>query len=122
MDGKVDVFGMGGIDLYLYGRNGRKYVLRAALPIARAAIKTPIVDGSRIKKYLGTQYGKVYKSAMQYISQQKKVLLVSGMDRFGMAQAFTDMGCSMIFGDLIFARKFPVPIYKLKTSIDWLLC
>ena len=25
LDGKVDVFGMGGIDLYL-GRNGRKYV------------------------------------------------------------------------------------------------
>ena len=36
----------GGIDLYLYGRNGRKYALRAALLIARAAIKTPIVDGS----------------------------------------------------------------------------
>jgi hypothetical protein len=36
------------------------------------------------------------------------------MDRFGMAQAFTDMGCSMIFGDLIFALGIPVPIYKLK--------
>ena len=66
---------------------------------------------------------------VKFISQQcniylsnKKVLLVSGMDRFGMAQAFTDMGCSMIFGDLIFALGIPVPIYKLKNSIDWLLC
>ena len=61
------------------------------------------------------------RNMVKYISQQcyiylsnKKVLLVTGMDRLGMAQAFTDMGCSMIFGDLIFALGIPVPIYKLK--------
>ena len=114
LDGKVDVFGMGGIDLYLYGRNGRKYVLRAALPIARAAIKTPIVDGSGLKNTLERNMVKFISQQCNIYLSNKKVLLVSGMDRFGMAQAFTDMGCSMIFGDLIFALGIPVPIYKLK--------
>lgn len=114
LDGKVDVFGMGGIDLYLYGRNGRKSVLRAALPIARAAIKTPIVDGSGLKNTLERNMVKFISQQCNIYLSNKKVLLVSGMDRFGMAQAFTDMGCSMIFGDLIFALGIPVPIYKLK--------
>ena len=114
LDGKVDVFGMGGIDLYLYGRNGRKYVLRAALPIARAAIKTPIVDGSGLKNTLERNMVKFISQQCNIYLSNKKVLLVSGMDRVGMAQAFTDMGCSMIFGDLIFALGIPVPIYKLK--------
>jgi hypothetical protein len=105
---------MGGIDLYLYGRNGRKYVLRAALPIARAAIKTPIVDGSGLKNTLERNMVKFISQQCNIYLSNKKVLLVSGMDRFGMAQAFTDMGCSMIFGDLIFALGIPVPIYKLK--------
>ena len=43
LDGKVDVFGMGGIDLFLYGRKNKRYLLRS-LPILKAAVKT-IVDG-----------------------------------------------------------------------------
>lgn len=114
LDGKVDVFGMGGIDLYLYGRNGRKYIIRAALPIARAAIKTPIVDGSGLKNTLERNEINFISQQCNIYLNQKKVLLVSGMDRFGMAEAFTDMGCSMIFGDIIFALGLPIPIHSLK--------
>jgi len=114
LDGKVDVFGMGGIDLYLYGRNGRKYIIRAALPIARAAIKTPIVDGSGLKNTLERNVINFISQQCNIYLNQKKVLLVSGMDRFGMAEAFTDMGCSMIFGDIIFALGLPIPIHSLK--------
>ena len=52
LDGKVDVFGMGGIDLFLYGRKNKRYLLRSALPILKAAVKTPIVDGSGLKNTL----------------------------------------------------------------------
>jgi hypothetical protein len=114
LDGKVDVFGMGGIDLYLYGRNGRKYIIRAARPIARAAIKTPIVDGSGLKNTLERNVINFISQQCNIYLNQKKVLLVSGMDRFGMAEAFTDMGCSMIFGDIIFALGLPIPIHSLK--------
>jgi len=113
LDGKVDVFGMGGIDLYLYGKNNKKYVLKSALPLAEAARKTPIVDGSGLKntlernvvKYINTQCGITLKG--------KSVLLVCAMDRFGMAETFSEMGCRMVYGDIMFALGLPFPIRKL---------
>jgi hypothetical protein len=48
LDGKVDAFGMGGIDLYVVAGN-RRYALREAKKIAAAAQLTPIVDGSGLK-------------------------------------------------------------------------
>jgi hypothetical protein len=113
LDGDVDVFGMGGIDLYLYGKNNKKYVLKSALPIAEAARKTPIVDGSGLKNTLE-------RNVVRYINDQcgitlkgKNVLLVCAMDRFGMAEAFCEMDCRMVFGDVMFALGLPFPIRKL---------
>jgi len=114
LDGKVDVFGMGGIDLYLYGRNGRRHVIRAALPLARAARKTPIVDGSGLKNTLERDVVNFLHRDCGLELTGKKVLLVSGMDRFGMAEGFTRMGCDMIFGDVMFALGLPIPIRSLK--------
>src|SRR5690606_31786931 len=51
LDGNVDAMGMGGIDLYI-AAGKRRYTLRAALPLARAARRTPIVDGSGLKNTL----------------------------------------------------------------------
>src|SRR5690606_7124060 len=51
LDGEVDAFGMGGIDLYVWA-GGRRYELRDARRIARAAKTTPIVDGSGLKNSL----------------------------------------------------------------------
>ena len=51
LDGKVDAFGMGGIDLYLVCA-GRRYLLRDAKKILLAAENTPIVDGSGLKNTL----------------------------------------------------------------------
>ncbi|WP_337961005.1 hypothetical protein [Caloramator sp. mosi_1] len=51
LDGKVDAFGMGGIDLYLYNAS-KRYVIKDALPLMEAAQKTPIVDGSGLKNTL----------------------------------------------------------------------
>ncbi len=114
LDGKVDVFGMGGIDLYLYGGNGRRYVIRAALPLARAAQKTPIVDGSGLKNTLERDVVNFLHRDCGLDLKGKKVLLVSAMDRFGMAEGFTGMGCDMIFGDVMFALGLTVPIRSLK--------
>jgi len=113
LDGKVDVFGMGGIDLYLYGKNNKKYVLKAALPIAEAAGKTPIVDGSGLKNTLERNVVKYINDQCGIALKGKNVLLVCAMDRFGMAEAFCQMGCRMVFGDLMFALGLPFPIRKL---------
>jgi len=115
LDGDVDVFGMGGIDLYLYGKNNRKYVLKAALPLAEAARKTPIVDGSGLKNTLERNVVKYINDECNIPLKGKNVFLVCAMDRFGMAEVFSEMGCHMVFGDLMFALGLPFPIRNLST-------
>lgn len=113
LDGKVDAFGMGGTDLYLYAGD-RRYILRDSLPIARAAKKTPVVDGSGLKNTLERKVVH-YLLERDPAFRQKKVLLVCGVDRFGMAQAFSSAGCSVVYGDIIFSLGLPIPLYSLKT-------
>ncbi|RKL62402.1 quinate 5-dehydrogenase [Thermoanaerobacteraceae bacterium SP2] len=116
MDGKVSAFGMGGIDLYLCAGN-RRYIIRDAMPIARAAKISPIVDGSGLKNTLERKVIDYLVRENKVDFKGKKVLLVSGMDRFGMAESLEKAGCDMVLGDLIFALGIPVPLHSLK-SLD----
>lgn len=112
LDGKVDAFGMGGIDLYIYAGT-RRYTFRDAKKIAAAAVKTPIVDGSGLKNTLERQV--VYQLQEQYpeLLAGKKVLMTSALDRFGMAEAFRDLKCETIYGDVIFALGLSIPFRNL---------
>jgi hypothetical protein len=116
MDGKVSAFGMGGIDLYLCAGN-RRYIIRDAVPIARAAKISPIVDGSGLKNTLERKVIDYLVRENKVDFKRKKVLLVSGMDRFGMAESLEKAGCDMVLGDLIFALGIPIPLHSLK-SLD----
>jgi hypothetical protein len=112
LDGQVDAFGLGGTDLYVHA-GSRRYVLRDAKRIVEAAKITPIVDGSglkntlerRVVSYLAEQQGIQFKD--------KKVLVVSAVDRFGMAEALAATGAAVVFGDLIFVLGLPIPIRSL---------
>ncbi|WP_026487027.1 hypothetical protein [Caldanaerobius polysaccharolyticus] len=113
LDGKVDAFGMGGIDLYVYGGN-RRYIIRDAVPFKKAAQKTPIVDGSGLKNTLE-------RRVIKYLAQKgiidfkgKKVLMTCAMDRFGMAQAFEQEGADLTIGDFIFLLGLPIPLKSLR--------
>jgi hypothetical protein len=112
-DGKVDAFGLGGMDLYIQAVN-RRYTFRDAQKVAGAARITPIVDGSGLKNTLER---KVVDYLLQEtdIVENKKVLVVSAMDRFGLAQSLEQAGCEMEYGDLIFVLNLPVPLKSLKT-------
>lgn len=112
LDGKVDAFGMGGIDLWV-GCGRRRYMLRDAVPIARAAKKSPIVDGSRLKGTLERRVIKYLNDVAGVPFKEKTVLLVSGVDRFGMAEALQETGCNLILGDLIFVLNIPIPLRSL---------
>ncbi|HZJ56929.1 MAG TPA: quinate 5-dehydrogenase [Clostridia bacterium] len=114
LDGKVDVFGMGGIDLYLYGRRNKRYMLRAALPILKAAGNTPIVDGSGLKNTLERRVVRFVNDECNIPFKDKRVLLVCGMDRFGMAETFETLGSKVTYGDLIFALGVKIPINSLR--------
>lgn len=112
-DGKVDAFGMGGIDLYIVAGRQR-YIFRDAQKIARAAKMTPIVDGSGLKNTLERKAVKYLAQKGIYDFTNKNVLLVCGVDRFGMAEALVEAGARVTFGDLIFGLNVPVPIRSLE--------
>lgn len=107
LDGKVDAFGLGGIDLYVAIR-GRRYYFRQALGLARAAKRTPVVCGSGLKESL--ERLTVRQLGPRLGIQDKKVLMVSAVDRFGMAEELSLQARSVLFGDLIFALGLPVPV------------
>ncbi|MFA6654342.1 MAG: quinate 5-dehydrogenase, partial [Bacillota bacterium] len=112
LDGKVDAFGMGGIDLYV-SCGKKRYVLKDAIPIAQAAQKTPIVDGSRLKGTLERRVIEYLDQELGIPFQEKTVLLVSAMDRFGMAEALQETGCDLILGDLLFILGIPIRLKSL---------
>jgi hypothetical protein len=115
LDGRVDVIGMGGIDLYL--RAGRsRYQIRDAARLIRGVHRTPVVDGGGIKnsweKYLILEY--LPKEAGISFAG-RRVLLVSSVDRYGMAEAFVQAGAETLFGDFYFALGIPMPMRSLVT-------
>ncbi len=114
LDGQVDAFGMGGIDLYVWAGK-KRLVLRDAVRIAQAATKSPIVDGSGLKNTLERRVIKYLAEDYRLPMRGKKVLLVSGLDRFGMAEALVEAGCETTFGDLIFILGLPIPLRSLKS-------
>ncbi|MCY0879513.1 MAG: quinate 5-dehydrogenase [Firmicutes bacterium] len=108
LDGGVDAIGLGGIDRYLVVR-GRRYEIQDAARLAESAKLTPVVDGSGLKD---TWERSLIESLHREgaIAAGQRVLMVSSMDRFGMAEAFERLGYSLVAGDLIFASHIHYPI------------
>ena len=115
LDGHVDAIGMGGIDLYLRAGEAR-YQIRDAARLIRGVRRTPVVDGGGIKnsweKYLILEY--LPKEAGISFAG-RRVLLVSSVDRYGMAEAFVRAGAQTLFGDFYFALGIPIPMRSLTT-------
>jgi hypothetical protein len=115
LDGQVDAIGMGGIDLYLRA-GGARYQIRDAALLIRDVHRTPVVDGGGIKnsweKYLILDY--LPKEAGITFAG-RRVLLVSSVDRYGMAEAFAQAGAVTLYGDFYFALGVPVPMRSLTT-------
>lgn len=113
LDGKVDAIGLGGIDLYVYAGK-RRYVIKDALKLKRCAAKTPVVDGSGLKHTLEKRV--IDTLAREGILTSKsKVLLVSAVDRWGMAERLAFHRCEVVYGDLLYGLGLPFPIRKLHT-------
>ena len=114
LDGIVDAFGLGGTDMYVYAA-GRRYVFREIEKLASAAVKTPVVDGSGLKNTLEREtIARLGRDGIVDFSRSK-VLLVSAVDRFGMAEALDGAGASVVYGDLLFALGVPLPLRSLQS-------
>lgn len=114
LDGQVDAFGLGGIDLFLWAGR-RRYAVRDAVEIARAAKISPVVDGSGLKHTLERKVASFVEKETGYSFKGKKILMVSAVDRLGLAESLAGTGAHMTFGDLIFALHIPIPLHSLST-------
>jgi len=112
LDGHIDALGLGGIDIFLYVA-GKQFVIGDGQRLAAEATKTPVVDGSGLKDTLERE---TVRSLVDrgLIGPGTKVLMVSAMDRFGMAEAFVEAGCECVFGDLMFNLGIDYPFTTLK--------
>ncbi|MFW6309137.1 MAG: quinate 5-dehydrogenase [bacterium] len=112
MADEFDVLGIGGMDLFVYAGN-KRYQLRETKNIIQGAGKTPVVDGSGLKNTLE-------RKVLYYLSenkildfQKRKVLIVSAVDRFGMAETLKELGADLRVGDLLFILGLPLVFKSL---------
>lgn len=113
LDGRVDAIGLGGIDLYLHCED-KRFVIRDAVKLKNAVRITPVVDGSGLK--LTLEYLAIKKIVEKgYDLKGKKVLMVSAIDRWGMAKALNEVGAEVLYGDLVFGLGLPFLIRDYNT-------
>lgn len=109
LDGKVDAFGLGGADLGLLV-DRKFYPLHSISPIVRFVNKTPLVDGAGLKNTLENRaVAFLHQKTGDYI-KEKRALITSGSDRWGMTRSFLNAGYDCVFGDLMFALGIPLPL------------
>ncbi|MFA0741190.1 MAG: hypothetical protein DFNUSKGM_001300 [Candidatus Fervidibacter sacchari] len=109
LDGKVDALCFGGMDIWV--RCGkRKYALREALKLAQLVKQTPVVDGSGLKDTMEREAIHWLQREGVIDFRRRKVLLVSAIDRFGMAEELWALGADLRVGDLAFGLGIPVLI------------
>ncbi len=114
LDGKVDAFGIGGADLYLVSGE-KRYTFHEIARAVRGAVKTPVVDGSGLKHTLEREtIGFIQREGLLDFAQQR-VLLMSAVDRYGMAQALSKLCPDVIYGDLLFGLGLNLPVRSYKT-------
>lgn len=109
LDGNVDAIGLGGIDRYLVAGK-RRYTVKDAERLAQFAKVTPIVDGSGIKNTLERETVEWLQRKGIIDFSTKNVLVVSAVDRFGMAEVMAHLAKKVIYGDLMFAVGLPIPV------------
>ncbi|KAA0260682.1 MAG: quinate 5-dehydrogenase [Chloroflexi bacterium] len=111
LDGKVDAFGVGGVDLFLR-LDQREYPLHAALKLVAGVKQTPLCDGRGLKHTLERR---VFELAKEQIGEVrfKQAFIPVAVDRLGLAQAVSEVSERCVFGDLMVALGVPLPIYGL---------
>ena len=111
LDGKVDAFGVGGVDLYLR-LDEREYPLRAALKLVSGVTQTPLCDGRGLKHTLERRVFELAKPQLGDV-HFKQAFVPVAVDRLGLAQAVAEVAERTVFGDLMVALGVPIPVYGI---------
>jgi hypothetical protein len=107
LDGKVDAFGVGGVDLYIC-IDDRKYPLRAAFYLVQDVRQTPVVDGRGLKHTLERRVFERARPFLEEVPRFRRAFVPVAVDRIGLAQAVSEVADEVIFGDLMIALGIPI--------------
>lgn len=115
LDGTVDAFGVGGADLGALA-DGKWYPFYSVNPMVRFIKKTPLVDGGGLKNTLENKAPAFIDEKIgDYVRERgRKVLVVVGVDRWGLSKGFAELGYETIFGDLMFGLDIPIAVRTIK--------
>jgi len=109
LDGQVDAFGVGGVELYLR-IDDKEYPLRSGLGLIKDVHKTPAVDGRGLKHTLERRVFHLAAPALGGMPHYKRAFFTLGVDRYGMAVAVNEVSDEVIFGDIMFALGLSIPV------------
>ncbi|MBI5352761.1 MAG: quinate 5-dehydrogenase [Chloroflexi bacterium] len=108
LDGRVDAFGVGGVDLYLR-LDDKEYPLHAALKLVSGVKQTPLCDGRGLKHTLERRVFKLAKPQLGDV-RFKQAFIPVAVDRLGLAEAVAEVSDRTVFGDLMVALGVPLPV------------
>jgi hypothetical protein len=111
LDGRVDAFGVGGVDLYLR-LDDREYPLHAALKLVAGVRQTPLCDGRGLKHTLERRVFELAKPQLGEV-HFKQAFIPVAVDRLGLAEAVAEVAERTVFGDLMVALGVPIPVYGI---------
>jgi hypothetical protein len=116
LDGKVDAFGVGGADLGLMV-DDKWYRLYSVEKMVRFIKETPVVDGTGLKNTLECKAAPFVEAKLSdYVQKMggKKVFVMTGADRWGLAHGFVEAGYQCVFGDMMFSLGIPIALHSEK--------
>lgn len=116
LDGKVDAIGVGGCDIYVVAGN-KKYAFREIKTLVSGAVKTPVVDGSGLKHTLERETILSLQNDGILDFKNERVLLMSAVDRYGMADSLAQVCPNVLYGDLMFGLGVPIRIRSYATLL-----
>lgn len=116
-DGKVDAFGVGGLEFFIKVAN-KRYYMRDVKQVRKAIRISKVGDGNGVK---GILERRAFQALEAHLNKEGKslrglpALKTTAVERYGMACAMVDAGLDVTFGDFMFALGLPFPVKKLST-------
>lgn len=110
LDGKVDAFGLGGADLYI-SVGKKRTTIKSIEKLVKEVKLTPVCDGQYLKDTLEKK-AVLYMRDVGLIDKNTKVMVISGVSRYGQVEGFLEVGCKILYGDLMFSLNLPFPIFN----------
>lgn len=112
MDGKVDAFGVGGVELYVRVVD-KNYPLRSGINLVKDVKQTPCTDGRGLKLTMERDIFQIAEPQFRQPVSPRRGMMPVAADRYGMAESLDRAGFDMVFCDLMFGLGLPIPVKGL---------